>query len=69
MKRYLLFSGEQYYPGGGWTDFGGDFDTVEEAMEAAGLSQRYNWAHIADVKLKKVILNQYETWESEEAEK
>jgi hypothetical protein len=35
VKRYLLFTYEDYYPGGGWSDFRGSFDTPEDAMEAA----------------------------------
>lgn len=32
MKRFLLFRWDQYYPGGGWSDFAGDFDSLEEAQ-------------------------------------
>jgi hypothetical protein len=35
MKRYLLFTYDSYYPGGGWTDFAGSFDTIEEARAAS----------------------------------
>jgi hypothetical protein len=31
MKRYALFSFDQYYPKGGMEDFVGFFDTVHEA--------------------------------------
>ncbi len=34
MKRYLVFCYEQYYPGGGWCDFQGSYDTLEEAKLA-----------------------------------
>ena len=34
MKRYLLFSGYSYYPSGGWRDFKGSFDGLEEALQA-----------------------------------
>lgn len=33
MNRYILFSGDDYYPSGGMKDFRGFFDTKEEAME------------------------------------
>lgn len=33
MKRYLLFQYPDYYPGGGWQDFTGSFDSVEEARQ------------------------------------
>lgn len=32
MKRFLAFQGENYYPGGGWDDFAGDYDIAEEAV-------------------------------------
>jgi hypothetical protein len=35
VKRYLLFTYEDYYPAGGWRDFSGSFDTPEEAMTEA----------------------------------
>jgi hypothetical protein len=34
MRRYLAFSGEIYYPSQGMDDFVGDFDNLEEAVEA-----------------------------------
>ncbi len=33
MKRYLLFSGDLYYPSGGADDFVGDFDTLQEVED------------------------------------
>ncbi len=39
VKRYVVFAADAYYPGGGWDDHVGSFDTVEEAIragEAAG---------------------------------
>ncbi len=34
MKRYILFCFSAYYPTGGWNDFVGAYDTVEEALAA-----------------------------------
>jgi len=31
LKRFLVFTYANYYPGGGWTDFRGSFDTIREA--------------------------------------
>lgn len=31
MKRFLLFEFNDYYPIGGWNDFVGSFDSIEEA--------------------------------------
>lgn len=33
MKMYLLFSGNQFYPIGGFRDFDMDFDSIDEAIE------------------------------------
>ena len=35
MKRYALFCCRRYYPGGGFNDFIGTYDTVSEAETAA----------------------------------
>lgn len=56
MKRYLLFAGDVYYPVGGWDDFRGAYDTIEEA-QSASLAYRdtYEWFHIVDtVEMKQV---------------
>ena len=60
MKRYLVFAGEYYYPGEGWKDFVGDFDTAEEAhAEAARLAltldpstgkTTLDWAQVVDLE-------------------
>ena len=42
MKRYLVFAGENYYPGPGWCDFRDHFDTLEEAVTFAA-SIRGKW--------------------------
>jgi hypothetical protein len=46
MKKYLLFLGDCYYPGGGWNDFKGSFDTIEEAW--AAVPPDTDWWHIVD---------------------
>jgi hypothetical protein len=56
MKRYFLFGGEIHYPRGGWRDFVGSYDSMEEAMARArstdergvGLSHCNFWWHIID---------------------
>ena len=47
MKRYFLFAGDHYYPGGGMEDFEGDFDTFGEA-KAKGEKPDYDWWHVWD---------------------
>ena len=39
MKRYWLFLGEMYYPGGGALDLHGQYDTVQEAIWALGRAE------------------------------
>lgn len=34
MKQYFAFYGDSYYPRGGMDDFVGDYDTIQEAIEA-----------------------------------
>lgn len=63
MKRYLLFSGQCYYPSGGIDDFNGDFDSFEEAKsEYETLKSNKNvwcreWAHVWDSESKQKILS------------
>lgn len=35
LKRFLAFACEDHYPGGGWSDFFGSFDTLAEATAAS----------------------------------
>lgn len=56
MKRYLLFSGYGYYPGGGWSDFKGDFDTLKEAEDHYVIVKerdREDWYHVVDTHLTR----------------
>lgn len=56
MKRYLAFGGDQYYPGGGWDDFVGDFDSKAEALEAAkNGNNKCGWWHVIDRDTKEEI--------------
>lgn len=49
MKRFILFAGSEYYPGGGWNDFRGFFDSTEEINQyLAGKS--FDWWHWYDTK-------------------
>lgn len=44
MKPYLLFAGDNYYPGGGWGDYIGSADSLEEAL--ALLPADADWHHV-----------------------
>ena len=46
MKRFLLFQYDTFYPAGGFNDFVGSYDTVEQAKEAM-VSE---WTQIFDTK-------------------
>lgn len=54
MKKYLLFTGDTYYPSGGWDDFVDDFDSIEEALAYAAKNGR-DWFHIVDTEIKRII--------------
>ena len=51
MKRYMLFSGDNYYPGGGMYDYKGSYDTVKEAV----LHIVGDWAHVYDNETEKQL--------------
>jgi hypothetical protein len=58
MKRFLVFAGEYYYPGGGAYDYLGGYDTRESAVERAKeeLEDEYtDWAHVLDVDTEEFI--------------
>ncbi len=52
MKRFIVFSGEAYYPLGGTNDMDKSFDTFDEAFTYASRLHTcaFNWAHILDTK-------------------
>ena len=54
MRRYLVFRGEVCYPGGGWHDYFGDADTIEEATAMMGAPHEWAWAHIVDTETTKI---------------
>ena len=56
MKRYMLFSGYNYYPSGGMNDFCGSFDTIEACEVKIRLMSFNDWYHVYDnVEFKIVI--------------
>ena len=55
MKKYLLFAGHRYYPDGGFDDFRGSFNSIDEAKEWFGsnydkISHSYidHWCQVVD---------------------
>lgn len=57
MKQYLLFAYAGYYPSGGWHDFCGDFDTIEDALLHLVDMDRYyaEFWHIIDSNDMKCV--------------
>ena len=47
LKRFLLFAGDEFYPGGGWDDFIAGYDTELEAIRVAE-DNKFNWYHVVD---------------------
>jgi hypothetical protein len=64
--KYLLFAGHTYYPSGGWYDYRGTYDTVEEAKGHFD-NDWDDWAQIVKWGEKPVMVEQYvsmyETWD------
>lgn len=54
LKRFLLFCGADYYPSGGWGDFVGDFETMEEALERKNVINE-EWFQIVDIETAEVV--------------
>jgi hypothetical protein len=73
MKPYLVFAGDVYYPLGGFDDFKGSFDTLEEA-QAAIPEDDFTWGHIVHEGAivlkyregKKQVLNENGWWTDED---
>lgn len=54
VKRYALFSGYHYYPNGGWEDFKGFFESVEDAA-ASLVGKRADWWHVVHIATGEVV--------------
>lgn len=54
--RYLLFTYEKYYPGGGWQDFIGEYASLEEAKLAANSHEILQFAEIVDLETMSIVL-------------
>lgn len=63
MKNYLAFYGYEFYPSGGMEDFIGDYDTLQEAIDAIN---EYNknedqgnwenrWAHVYNIPERVIV--------------
>lgn len=54
MKRFLLFTFDDHYPIGGWSDFRSAHDTEIEALVAAADAKSDNW-QIVDTTIMMVV--------------
>lgn len=61
MKKFLLFGYDAYYPSGGWNDFEGSFDTIDEAKENAASGTQFH--DIVDRDLEAVVLERFNVTE------
>lgn len=57
MKRFLVFSGENFEQRGGWGDYDDSFDTFDEALAVASAKsiRGKTWSHVVDAAIGKVI--------------
>ncbi len=56
MKRYVVFAGDDYYPGGGWEDFHfASNDLNEVRAYIAQYASKADWHHLVDLEEGIVI--------------
>lgn len=61
MKRYLLFIGDVYYSNGGWDDYIGSYDNLEEAIQNSPKVKKSKylftrkWWHVVDIYSKRIV--------------
>lgn len=53
--RFLLFAGDNYYPGGGGHDYCGSRATREEADAWLAEATCFDWAHVFDVDAGEIV--------------
>jgi len=59
MKRFMVFCGYEYYPGGGFRDYVGSADTIAECLDMIIGSKNKNsteWSDIVDSTTMKIVL-------------
>jgi len=55
IKRYVCFTCSDYYPCGGWRDFSGSFDSLDEAREA--VKGNHDDKQIIDLETGEDVIN------------
>ena len=54
MKKYLVFAGCDYYPSGGWGDFIGSYDVLQDALIKV-IQFKNDWYHIVDRDTMNIV--------------
>ena len=58
--KYIIFSGDMYYPSGGWYDFVGTVDTLDEAKKVYEKKKKLAyWVHVVDMESGKIVLTNW----------
>lgn len=55
IRRYLVFACYDYYPAGGWGDFAGACDTLEEARKLCDSMSNHEDCEIVDLVSLEVV--------------
>lgn len=58
-SQFLVFAGDFYYPGGGWDDFIGVFDSIEAARK--GVPDK-DWHQIVDANTLQIVDEGRKRW-------
>jgi hypothetical protein len=53
VPRFLVFSGDDHYPLGGWQDFKGIFEDYVDALVKA--TEKGDWWHIVDLTSGEIV--------------
>lgn len=63
IKRYLIFSGDAYYPSGGWEDFDTSFDDLDEVANYIKKfkGEHFKWCHVYDTNTNTYVSKE-ELW-------
>jgi hypothetical protein len=59
---YALFAFRRYYPGGGWNDFKGSFQTKEEAIDRGNIfliNESFEFFQVIDLTTLEKIYNKH----------
>lgn len=52
VRRFVVLSGDHYYPNGGWDDYRSSHDTLDDARSAPAPG---DWSQIVDLRTGKIV--------------